>query len=151
MNTQTRVGRIGLRCGDAGDALAHLRLEALQRRIRRSLFDGAISQGPPWAMLLELYLARRAQRTLRTMELLRMAGVSEATGSRYLAALSACGLVTRSPDPGDGRVSLVRMTACGAARIELYAAVLLAAYRTGEGADIDHFAGPFALPAPRRA
>ncbi|MFF2521533.1 MarR family winged helix-turn-helix transcriptional regulator [Streptomyces liangshanensis] len=43
-------------------------------------------------------------------------GVGKATMSRQLRALEELGLVTREPDPADGRASLVRITGEGLAR-----------------------------------
>ncbi|MEU9010399.1 MarR family transcriptional regulator [Streptomyces sp. NPDC048479] len=43
-------------------------------------------------------------------------GVGKATMSRQLRALEELGLVTREPDPADGRASLVRLTDEGLAR-----------------------------------
>jgi DNA-binding MarR family transcriptional regulator len=43
-------------------------------------------------------------------------GVGKATMSRQLRALEELGLVTREPDPADGRASLVRLTGEGRAR-----------------------------------
>ncbi|MYV55979.1 MarR family transcriptional regulator [Streptomyces sp. SID3212] len=43
-------------------------------------------------------------------------GVGKATMSRQLRALEELGLVTREPDPADGRASLVRITDEGLAR-----------------------------------
>ncbi len=43
-------------------------------------------------------------------------GVGKATMSRQLRALEELGLVTREPDPADGRASLVRLTEEGLAR-----------------------------------
>ncbi|WP_433572385.1 MarR family winged helix-turn-helix transcriptional regulator [Streptomyces sp. CA-251247] len=43
-------------------------------------------------------------------------GVGKATMSRQLHALEELGLVTREPDPADGRASLVRLTEEGLAR-----------------------------------
>ncbi|TQK51911.1 MarR family transcriptional regulator [Streptomyces sp. SLBN-118] len=46
----------------------------------------------------------------RATELAAYFGVGKATMSRQLRALDELGLVTREPDPADGRASLVRLT-----------------------------------------
>ena len=46
----------------------------------------------------------------RATELAGYFGVGKATMSRQLRALEELGLVTREPDPADGRASLVRLT-----------------------------------------
>ncbi|MBM9619397.1 MarR family winged helix-turn-helix transcriptional regulator [Streptomyces zhihengii] len=52
----------------------------------------------------------------RGTELAGYFGVGKATMSRQLRALEEVGLVTREPDPADGRASLVRLTGEGVAR-----------------------------------
>ncbi|MFI5753834.1 MarR family winged helix-turn-helix transcriptional regulator [Streptomyces sp. NPDC051569] len=52
----------------------------------------------------------------RATELSYYFGVGKATMSRQLRALEELGLVTREPDPADGRASLVRVTNEGLAR-----------------------------------
>ncbi|MGW0772643.1 MarR family winged helix-turn-helix transcriptional regulator [Streptomyces sp. NPDC002835] len=52
----------------------------------------------------------------RATELAGYFGVGKATMSRQLRALEDLGLVTREPDPADGRASLVRLTDEGVAR-----------------------------------
>lgn len=52
----------------------------------------------------------------RATDLAAYFGVGKATMSRQLRALCELGLVTREPDPADGRASLVRITEEGRAR-----------------------------------
>ena len=52
----------------------------------------------------------------RATELAAYFGVGKATMSRQLRALEALGLVTREPDPADGRASLGHLTDEGLAR-----------------------------------
>ncbi|WP_223268337.1 MarR family winged helix-turn-helix transcriptional regulator [Streptosporangium nondiastaticum] len=52
----------------------------------------------------------------RATDLAAYFGVGKATMSRQLRALAELGLVTREPDPADGRASLVRITEEGRAR-----------------------------------
>ncbi|MFE4538644.1 MarR family winged helix-turn-helix transcriptional regulator [Streptomyces scopuliridis] len=52
----------------------------------------------------------------RATELAAYFGVGKATISRQLRALEELGLVTREPDPADGRASLIRITDEGRAR-----------------------------------
>jgi DNA-binding MarR family transcriptional regulator len=54
----------------------------------------------------------------RATELAGYFGVGKATMSRQLHTLEALGLVTRKPDPADGRASLVRLTDEGRARFQ---------------------------------
>ncbi|MEU6443356.1 MarR family winged helix-turn-helix transcriptional regulator [Streptomyces sp. NPDC047046] len=52
----------------------------------------------------------------RATDLAAYFGVGKATVSRQIRALERLGLVTRAPDPDDGRASLVRLTPEGEAR-----------------------------------
>ncbi|MBB1243090.1 winged helix-turn-helix transcriptional regulator [Streptomyces durbertensis] len=52
----------------------------------------------------------------RATELAGYFGVGKATMSRQLRSLEVLGLVTREPDPADGRASLVRLTETGRER-----------------------------------
>jgi DNA-binding MarR family transcriptional regulator len=54
----------------------------------------------------------------RATELSGYFGVGKATMSRQLRAMEELGLVTREPDPADGRASLVRLTDEGRARFQ---------------------------------
>ncbi|MFJ4923540.1 MarR family winged helix-turn-helix transcriptional regulator [Streptomyces sp. NPDC088725] len=54
----------------------------------------------------------------RATELSFYFGVGKATMSRQLRALEELGLVTREPDPADGRASLVRLTREGHERFQ---------------------------------
>lgn len=53
----------------------------------------------------------------RATELAAYIGVGKATMSRQLRALEDLGLVTRAPDPADGRAWLVELTAEGRSRV----------------------------------
>ena len=52
----------------------------------------------------------------RATDLASYFGVGKATVSRQLSALQALGLIARTPDPADGRASLVELTDEGRAR-----------------------------------
>ncbi|WP_254878790.1 MarR family winged helix-turn-helix transcriptional regulator [Streptomyces sp. NA04227] len=52
----------------------------------------------------------------RATELAAFIGVGKATVSRQLRALEELGIVTREPDPADGRASLIRLTEPGRSR-----------------------------------
>ncbi|WP_189037576.1 MarR family winged helix-turn-helix transcriptional regulator [Streptomyces daqingensis] len=52
----------------------------------------------------------------RATELAAFFGVGKATVSRQLRALEELGLIARSPDPADGRASLVHLTSDGRER-----------------------------------
>ncbi|MER5491115.1 MarR family winged helix-turn-helix transcriptional regulator [Streptomyces sp. NPDC002454] len=54
---------------------------------------------------------------LRATDLAGYVGVGKATMSRQLKALESLGLVSREPDPADGRASLIRLTDTGRTRV----------------------------------
>ncbi|MFG1809461.1 MarR family winged helix-turn-helix transcriptional regulator [Streptomyces sp. NPDC049040] len=65
----------------------------------------------------------------RATDLASYFGVGKATMSRQLRALEALGLVTREPDPGDGRAFLMRLTPNGRDRFDRVRGARRAAYR----------------------
>ncbi|WP_420000528.1 MarR family winged helix-turn-helix transcriptional regulator [Streptomyces boninensis] len=64
----------------------------------------------------------------RASELAGFFGVGKATMSRQLRALEELGLVTREPDPADGRASLLVLTPEGAQRVNRVRAARYARY-----------------------
>ncbi|MGX2994578.1 MarR family winged helix-turn-helix transcriptional regulator [Streptomyces sp. JNUCC 64] len=54
---------------------------------------------------------------LRATDLAGYVGVGKATMSRQLKVLESLGLVSRDPDPADGRASLIRLTDAGRSRV----------------------------------
>lgn len=73
-------------------------------------------QGTP-AMALVVHLARRGP--MRSCDLAGAMHLDQSTVSRHLAHLEASGLVTRTPDPADGRAHLLAVTADGEAQAHL--------------------------------
>jgi DNA-binding MarR family transcriptional regulator len=66
-----------------------------------------------WALLVPL----ERDGELRTGALAAAAGIDVSVASRQLAVLERQGHVARRPDPRDGRASLFRLTAAGAAAL----------------------------------
>ncbi len=92
-------------------------LAVFLRRARASSGDMAREVHPDlepaaYGLLVRLDEADRQRAT----ELASWFGVGKATMSRQLRALEELGLVTREPDPADGRASLVALTEEGRAR-----------------------------------
>ena len=67
-----------------------------------------------WALLVPL----ERDGELRTGALAAAAGIDVSVASRQLAVLERQGHVARRPDPRDGRASLFRLTAAGAAALD---------------------------------
>lgn len=92
-------------------------LTLLLRRARASSGEMARQVHPelePAAYGLLAFLDESGPR--RATDLAAFIGVGKATMSRQLRALEELGLVTREPDPADGRAWLVRLTAEGRER-----------------------------------
>ncbi|MBW1603057.1 MarR family transcriptional regulator [Streptomyces sp. JJ66] len=92
-------------------------LSVFLRRARASSAEFARAVHPdlePAAYGIMLRLEETGPR--RATELASYFGVGKATMSRQLRALEALGLLARTPDPADGRASLVALTEEGQAR-----------------------------------
>jgi DNA-binding MarR family transcriptional regulator len=93
-------------------------LTVLLRRARASQGEMAREVHPDLESAAYGLLARLdAHGRLRATELAAYIGVGKATMSRQLRALEELGLVTREPDPADGRAWLVTLTDEGRSRV----------------------------------
>ncbi len=108
-------------CAGSGAGGAFLALErelaVFLRRARASSGEMAREVHPdlePAAYGLLVRLEEVGQQ--RATDLAAYFGVGKATMSRQLRALGDLGLVTRDPDPADGRASLIQITDEGRAR-----------------------------------
>lgn len=82
----------------------------LNRRLRSA--GGGLSHG-----LLSALATVRTNGPLRLAELAQLETVSAPSTTRLVAELEAKGLVTREPDPADGRAILISITETGIATI----------------------------------
>jgi DNA-binding MarR family transcriptional regulator len=73
------------------------------RRARADYFDPVLFADPAWDMLLELFASELANQRMAVTALCAGAGVPATTALRWIRALEHHGLVTRRPDPLDGR------------------------------------------------
>lgn len=94
---------------DAALVLAQL-APRLGRLISSSLERDAHS---PLSLRQYRILERLAERPYRTGELASESEVSQASVSTSVAALESRGLIRRTPDPADGRASLIVLTSQG--------------------------------------
>ncbi|GAA2721722.1 MULTISPECIES: MarR family transcriptional regulator [Streptomyces] len=108
-------------CAGAGEDEAFLALErelaVFLRRARATSGELARQVHPDlepaaYGLLVRLEESGRQRAT----DLAAYFGVGKATMSRQLRALEELGLVSRDPDPADGRASLIRITEEGRAR-----------------------------------
>lgn len=91
-------------------------LELLHVR-RRRMPDGRKSDAR-WSILLDLYVAAASGEAIQTGQLGLIAGVGGTTLIRYLEDLEKDGLITRTVNERDNRVTLVEATDKGRSCIE---------------------------------
>ena len=98
------------------EVAAHLRLAVARtaRRLRQEAF-AAEGRGELSPSLSAALATIDVHGPLTPSELAERERVKRPTATRILVNLAALGLVTRTPDPGDGRASLVATTAAGRA------------------------------------
>ncbi|GHC48184.1 MarR family winged helix-turn-helix transcriptional regulator [Streptomyces cinnamoneus] len=104
-------------CVDAAFLALERELAVFLRRARASSGELAREVHPdlePAAYGLLVRLEEAGQQ--RATDLAAYFGVGKATMSRQLRALGELGLVTRDPDPADGRASLIQITEEGRVR-----------------------------------
>jgi hypothetical protein len=79
------------------------------RRRRSELFEPGLFADPAWDMLLDLFAANAEGRTVSVSSACLAAGVAPSTAAGWLRQLERQGLVTRHPDPADGRRALLEI------------------------------------------
>jgi len=101
---------------ETAEVAAHLRLAVARtaRRLRQEAF-AAEGRGELSPSLSAALATIEVHGPLTPSELAERERVKRPTATRILTNLARLGLVTRTPDPGDGRASLVATTAAGRA------------------------------------
>ena len=99
---------------ETAEVAAHLRLAVARtaRRLRQEAFT-AEGRGELSPSLSAALATIDVHGPLTPSELAERERVKRPTATRILTNLARLGLVTRTPDPGDGRASLVATTAAG--------------------------------------
>ena len=94
----------------------------LQRRSRerRRIFPDPIFASPCWDMMVEAYLAEAHGGGMTIMAACLAAGTPKTSALRHLGFLCEKGLMTRMPNPGDHRSSLVVLTEDGCRQLRAY-------------------------------
>jgi DNA-binding MarR family transcriptional regulator len=100
------------------EEVLNLLIEA--RRIRFRHFAASSFTDPGWDMLLDLMLARLANRSMPVSSACVAAGVPATTALRWVDQLAQEGLIQRLPDPTDRRRVLLELTEEGCRRMEVY-------------------------------
>ena len=101
---------------ETAEVAAHLRLAVARtaRRLRQEAF-AAVGRGELSPSLSAALATIDVYGPLTPSELAERERVKRPTATRILTNLDRLGLVTRTPDPDDGRASLVATTAAGRA------------------------------------
>jgi len=87
--------------------------------LRRRIFDDGDSlfSDPGWDILLDLFIEDAEHRPVSVSSACIAAGVPPTTGLRWLERLQRRGLITRTPDPLDGRKVYIALTDLACERI----------------------------------
>lgn len=87
--------------------------------VRRRIFDqgDTLFSDPGWDILLDLFVEESQHRAVSVSSACIAAGVPPTTGLRWLERLQRRGLLTRTPDPQDGRKVYIRLTPLALQRI----------------------------------
>ncbi len=99
-------------------ALARKIYQSRRARDRQLGENGDLLGEPAWDMLLYLYAEGSDGGEVSVTSACHAAGCPLTTGLRHLARLEARGLLTREPDPFDGRRHILSMTEAGIALME---------------------------------
>jgi hypothetical protein len=88
--------------------------------VRRAFFNNAetLFVDPAWEILLDLYIQDREGGRVSVSSACIAAQVPATTGLRWLERLQRDGLISRAPDPRDGRKVYVALTGDAIARVE---------------------------------
>lgn len=83
------------------------------RRQRDAVLPQVAGTDANWVILVELYLAAIEERRESISSLCVASGAPSTTALRYIKSLTDSGMVTREPDPEDGRRVFVSMSPAG--------------------------------------
>lgn len=84
-----------------------------ERQRRDRFFPSDLFGEPAWDILLDLFVASRANQPRSIKEVCISSRVPDATALRYIGQLAAHGLVERRPDKTDQRRKFLRLTPAG--------------------------------------
>ncbi len=94
------------------------------RRLRDRFFGATLFEDPAWDMLLDLFAARLEGMRVSVSSLCIAAAVAPTTALRWIAKLTAAGLLERAPDPDDRRRAFIALSDEAAIAMERYVAAL---------------------------
>lgn len=97
------------------------------RRMRDRFLGEGLFEDPAWDMLLDLFAARLERRRVSVSSLCIAAAVAPTTALRWIAKLTARGMLVRSPDDEDRRRSHIALSDESAAAMQRYVHALTSA------------------------
>ena len=94
------------------------------RRMRERYFGNELFADPAWDILLDLLHADLCQHRVAVSSLCTAANVPATTALRWITTLTNLGLISRRPDPRDGRRVFVELTPAARDKLQSYFADL---------------------------
>lgn len=99
----------------------HARRAYADRRLRERIFDcPALFGEPAWDILLDLFVAQKARKSISVTSACIGSQVPSTTALRWIAVLEQYGLVIREDDPKDKRRAILRLTSDAYAKMTNY-------------------------------
>ncbi|WP_182466750.1 MarR family transcriptional regulator [Sphingomonas gilva] len=92
------------------DALDYAKRLLTIRTGRRRFLPAGYFDGPALTILLDLYVSNREGRQVAVSDAVAVSGVPTSTALRWIATMEADGYVSKRPDPGDKRRTLLNPT-----------------------------------------
>lgn len=92
------------------DALDYAKRLLTIRTGRRRFLPAGYFDGPALTMLLDLYVSNREGRQVAVSDAVAVSGVPTSTALRWITTMETDGYVSKQPDPGDKRRTLLNPT-----------------------------------------
>lgn len=112
-----KAERIDANLVSARELVRHLRT---LRRLRSKHLPGGLFSDPAWDMLIELKYVEITGEKISVSSLGSTTEITPTTCLRHIERLISLGLISRSPDPRDGRRFFVQLTSEGSASLDRY-------------------------------
>lgn len=88
-----------------------------ERRLRTRLLPAALRAERAWDLLLVLFLAREEGQEIGTSATFSAAGLSDASGQRWLNKLERAGFIARRPSEEKKSATVVKLTDLGLTKV----------------------------------
>lgn len=97
----------------------------MARRLREEVLGADLFSDPAWDIILDVYAASARGQKVQISSLSPMSGVPSSTARRWAHKLIARGLLERERDARDNRLTFVRLSQEGQARVRSFIARLI--------------------------